>query len=677
MTTVFAMTSQGLLTISATLPISTPSIDIGPASLDFMIGVTLNGTFDVTGTTVQWVSASATLSVAANLSASVPIYGFSILGISVGFYLDVTVSAAFALTLILAPTQAGGTDLIPGIGIEVQKLLGVFTLALSASVDFGIGIASIGLGAGISVALAMTLSPSFSIGAGWVNGSIFATASFLFWSDSWNIVSGTIYSWDPPSPLAALRPGDGSAVYNNNGTGTTWGPHARYYAGPGYDALVWDPTTSQGPAISDIYPYTEVSAASTSSGSYLFYTSDNTTDPVESGLGLSELALNASTNGARGIPAPADPGYLIAAPEATTLSDGTVYVAWDALPVAEASDPSPLDLASLALQGALYYPNTSSWGPVTTFSQAGFAESYQVDADGNGGSVLALVSSSPLIGSTTTERLVEYNLTDGALEANTSATGLSEVVSLRASAGEAIVETVGGNYSLLTVASGTVSPITDAAPTGTHLVSAEFASGSASTLVLVYRGNSTAELVLYDLANGQAIATMPVSTDATEAEAIAGASTTYVFVRSSAGLEGWSETAGSFTNLTNVTLAGVSGFGLAQSGGAILVYALARTGGNATDPIDSLFLTEIGSTLPMAPGPSPSTPRPSTPTPTHATTSPDYALYLGLGAIAVLLLLAVLALLVRKKGPGPTPPAATSPPPGAAPTPPSSTPPTS
>ncbi len=676
MTTVFSMNSQGLLSISATLPVSTPSIDIGPASLDFMINVTLTGTFDVAGSTVQWVSASATLSIAASLSASVPIYGFSILGISVGFYLDVTVSASFALTLILAPTQPGGTDLIPGIDIMVQKILGVFTLALSASVDFGIGIASVGLGAGISVALSMTLSPSFSIGAGWVNGSIFATASFLFWSDSWDIVSGTIYSWDPPLAPAAPRPDFGSATYNNNGT--TWGPHARYYEGPDYDAVVWNPAASQGPAVSDIYPYTSVAAASTVWGSDLFYTNDNTSDPVTSGLGLSGLSINSSTNAARPIPAPNDSRYLIAAPEATALAGGGVFVLWEALPTGEAGDASPLDLTSLALQGARYDPANGTWGPIETFSTSGFSESYQVDAQGAGGSVLELVAANPLIAATSSERLVTYNLTSAAVRTNTSTSGLSEIVSFRAATGEAVVETLGGNYSLYNVSTGTLTPIDDAAPADAHLVSAAYAEGSASTLVLLYRTSTASEVVLADASTGAAIASQAVPVDAAEAEAIAGGNSTYVLVRTAGGLDAWSETGGTFTDLPTVNETGVTQFGLAQSAGAILVYALERTGGNASDPILALALTEIGSSLPPAPGPAASTPKTTTPSPTPAHTSsssPNYSLILGLVGLGVVVLLAVLAIAVRPRKPAPPTPAATSVTPPSPPPPPPSAPP--
>ncbi len=215
----FTVTSMGYLSINGTLPLTSTSIDLGPASLSLSVGLSLLGTFDVVDNSIHWVKAVATITISAGLSASIPIYGFDILGITVGFVLDVQINVTAALSLVLAPTTDPADDILPDVGIMIQNLLGTLTLALSAAVDFGIGIASIGLGAGVSVALSFSTEPNFGITGGWVNGSIFVTASFLFWSDSWNIASGTIYTWDAPEAAPAY----------DNGSTTTWVLDDRYY----------------------------------------------------------------------------------------------------------------------------------------------------------------------------------------------------------------------------------------------------------------------------------------------------------------------------------------------------------------------------------------------------------------------------------------------------------------
>ena len=118
-------------------------------------------------------------------------------------------------------------------------------------------------------------------------------------------------------------------------------------------------------------------------------------------------------------------------PQATTLPDGSLYVVWDALPVAEEGLASPLDLTSLPLQGARYYPTNQTWGVIHTFSAQGFAESYAVDATNTSGEVLELVSQQPLLNDSTAERLVEYDILTGDVIHNVSATGISEIVSFR------------------------------------------------------------------------------------------------------------------------------------------------------------------------------------------------------------------------------------------------------
>ncbi len=176
-----------------------------------------------------------------------------------------------------------------------------------------------------------------------------------------------------------------------------------------------------------------------------------------------------------------------------------------------------------------------------------------------------------LLGTTSAERLLEFNLITGAQIANSSVTGLAEITGLRGSLGTAIVRGVDGNYSTVTLSTGAATEFSYSAPTGDDLVSAEFVQGSASTAILLYRGTNGSLLVLYDLATTHVTGTLALGQDVAEAEGIAGASSVYAFVRTTQGVEGWAESAGTFTPFTNLTETGVADYSLVQYGSGILV----------------------------------------------------------------------------------------------------------
>ena len=641
-------TSQGNLSLTGSLSLQTGTISIGPASLSITAAISLQGSFSletlggqIDG--VQWDSAYASISVNGNFSGSVPIYGFSVLGVSVGFTLEISVNPTITLGLLLMPTTPGFDEFIQGIQVRIQQFIGSFTLPLSVAVKFSIGIASVEVGGTISVAVTFATNTGLYLSGGWVNGSIFIGASAFWWSATWNLVSGTIYHWSNPVPPASARGGLSPGGYDN-GTNTTWVLHSRYYSSAGYDANVWSPGSTTGPAVSDLYPYTALSAAGAANGAYVFYTNDNLSQPVQNGIEVSGLHLNSSSNALTAAPVPSDPNYLISSPQATTLADGDLYVLWDALPIAEANVPSPLDLTTVALHGAIYYPGNNTWGPIHAWTSEGLAESYLVDATASAPKIAVLVSNNFLLGNSTPERLEVFNVTSGAEAANSSIVGLSNLISLRAGADLAVVRDVGGNYSLISLASGTLTAVPYTSPIGGSLVSAQYATGSSSTLVLLYRGQNTSLLVLYDLTTQTAIATLPLSADSFDAEAVAGGATYYAFIRTSTGIEGWTESGATFTNLTNVTEHGMVSYSTVQFGGGILLYSLVARG-NSTEPTVSLFLSEVGADLSPITSSTPST---ATTTSSSGPSNSTYLLYLAIAAGAVVVLLAVVAILTRR-----------------------------
>ncbi len=677
----FGVTSKGNVTLSGGFTLTTPAIALGPFSLKISAAVALKGTFALAldGSNIQtidWLSASVTLTITGTFSASIPIYGFSfnLFGdpINIGFTLQITVAPSIALSFILIPTQNTQTQIIGNLGVELTKILGSFTLPLTAAVNFGIGIASVSFGGTLSVALAMELDPTIEVVGGWVNGSIQVGAQFLFWSGSFNLVGpGTIYHW-APGPTA---PRSSAMARMATAPNVTWVLNARYYKGAGYDAPVWNGTASSGPAISDIYPQSEVSAAAGSNGAYLFYSDDNVSQPVNQGLTISGGRLDPTTNHWTAVPAPVDPGFLVTRPSATTLSNGTIAVVWDALPTSEEGASGPTGLSELALHAATFDPSTGRWGVVRDLTNWGIAQSSVVDPTGADGRVVALVTSSVAIGTTTPEHLLEFDAGTGAVVSNSTVTGLAEVVSSRGASDWAVVRGIDGNDSLESLSKGTIIPLVYSPPSGSGLLSEAFVTGSASELALLYREAASSQAVLLNASTGATVATLPLTGNVSELQAIASGSSSYLFASSPSGIEGWEWTGGAWANVTNVSRAGIESFGAVQDGGSILLYDLARTGGNSTAPIETLDLAEVGAGLPAVPSPG-AAPGAKTGGSSSSVSTLDLAIVLAVLAIVDALLLVVV--LLRRRTPraptsapstSPAPPPATEPPPPTAPTP--------
>ena len=659
-------TSSGNLSLTGALSLTPPSIDLGPAKLKISVTASLKGTFtlstsagQVTG--ITWVSAIASITLSGEFSGDVPIYGFNILGVQVGFTLHIEVDPSITLGVLLAPTTPGFEEFIPGIQVKIQQFVGSFSLALTLAVVFGIGIASIGIGGTLSVALNFATNTGLYIPAGWVNGTIFVEASFLCWSDEWDLASGVIYNWTSPPPSIA-RP-DGSPFSPsgyNNGTNTKWGYQTRYYVTSGYDQNVWNANLTEGPAVSDIYPRTEVSGTAAYNGGYLFYSDDNAQLPVQQGSRVSGLRLDPSTNRLTALPSPTDPGFVLTHPEATTLPDGSLYVVWDAVPESAASLSSPMNLTSVPLHGARFYPGNLTWGPITTWTSGGIAQAFGLDGSSAPGTLAVLVGPSFLVGGSTPERLVEFDLTSGREVSNLSVTGLSEIASVNGALGEAVVEQVGGNYSVVNLATGAAVPVSVALPSGSHLISESFVPGSAATLALLFRTPTSTDIVLYDLRAAQVVANLTTDPSASTVEALYGNGTYYLFEQVATGIAAWTESAGAFSALPEITEPNLESFGVVQVGTSILVDSLVASA-STPNPIVSLDLTEIGSTLPAVSPPSSSPPPPSgtqNTTGGSSAASPNYPLYLGAAAGGVAVLLAVIAIVGRRSPPtrGPTPP---------------------
>lgn len=326
-------------------------------------------------------------------------------------------------------------------------------------------------------------------------------------------------------------------------------------------------------------------------------------------------------------------------------------------------------MTTIALHGARYDPWNGTWGAVHDFTTSGVAQSYQVDPTGIGGRVVALLSDGVALGASTPERLVQFDASTGAALSNVSVSGLAAVVSSRGASSWAVARNLGGNFSVLRLSDGSAVNLAYTPPAGAGLLSERFEAGSASTLVLLYRGADTSVAVLFDVSTGAAEASLPLAGNVSDVQAIVAGPTSYVFASTPAGIEGWTERGGSWDNLTAVDESGIQEFGVVQAGTSLLLYALVRSGGNDSDPIKALVFAELGAALPALPAPAPG----SSVTPSGA--SENYVLYVAFVAAADAVALAAVLVWKRRRSPpaaearaesAPSPPPAESPeePPG-------------
>ncbi|MCI4335554.1 MAG: hypothetical protein L3K04_08025, partial [Thermoplasmata archaeon] len=627
------------------------------------------------GYTIRWLAAEAVVAIKGDFAASIPLYGFSFnfLGaeVKVGFNLDIDIAPQVALDILMMPATMNSTELSQGIDLTITQLIGVLSLPITVDVSFGIGIASVAVGGTIGVDVQFLVSPGpFELYQLWVNGSMFVKAQILFWSGMWSFVGpGIIYHWIAPvfAPRTGGAPGP---VTYNNGSGVSWNLTSRYYNGSGYDRNVWSPAGTLGPAISDIYPSTQLAGASTPAGAFLFYTDDRVTQPVRAGLGISAARLDPNTNALSTIPGPVDPGFVTSQPEATALPDGSVYVLWNALPAADAASLSgPSSITNLPLHGAYYYPSNNSWGAVHDWTSSGDAQSYRVDDTGGAGEVAVLRTPGFLPSNTGAETLTIFNLSTGAQLSNLGVRDLSAIDGVHGVGGWAIVTDLGGNFSVLNTVNNGTHPFPCAPPTKASLLGASFVAGTGSTALLRYRSVNAGALQLCDVGTGVPVATIPTGGNVSDAHALYSGGTYYLLAAVGSHLVGWTVSGGTVRNLTVAGTPSMLRFGLLQAGASLLVYDLSQNGPRSA-PTVTLELNELPGNLTPLTSSSPPSKGPGGSGSGSTSSTPPWALYLALAAIAVVLLLAVVALRARRGGASP-PPAATSspgessPPPGA------------
>ncbi len=648
----FSEASSGNLSISGVFNLATPSISLGTFNLKITVSLSLTGNLalqpDHGNLSVTWVSATLQIGINADFGANIPIWGFKfdIFGYncSIGFNIDIDINPSFALSIFMTPSTSAANDMLQGVDLMVSQVYGELSLPIQVTANFGFVVGEVSAGGKLSFDVTFQVTPGqFEANNLWINGSVFAKLTILFWSGTWNILGpGVIYHW-VPTPLAPT--GGALPSSYDNGHDATWSTDPRAYNTTGFDHIVWSALASAGTAVSDIYPEASPSSAGAYNGAYLFYTDDRVSLPVRSGLTVSGLRLDPSANTVGSVSMPSDPGFLTARPVAATLPDGSVYVLWTALPVSDAAAATPAGISALLLHGARFYPSNGSWSPVQRFTSNGFAYSYAIDPTASTPELATLLAPTLLPTPSTPERLVTLDLSSGAVRTNASVSGVSHLSSFRASLGEAAVQLQSGNYTVVRLTDGSVQSLASAgAPTNGSLNGATFVPGAASTLLLWYRTPSAGEAILFNASSAQAVAEVPLAGDVRDVEGFCGGANCSVYASNRSGVFGWSiAPTGAVAPLPGAPVGSVASFGLVPVGHALVVYAVVPEG-NGSSGLRDLYLAEFSSVLPPITVGSPSGSTggsgggPSTSAPF------DALVYLGLPIAAAVGVLAISAI---------------------------------
>lgn len=587
-------TSSGQVDLNSFYSFRSPSMTIGSANAYIYAEVRTTGSLQLSGGTIRWMSSAVNMTIGGSTSVTMNPYetkccsgsGESVM---LGIQVQVTVSPSVSLEYTLVPTNVPSQEAVQGVELMVEKLMGTMTVPVSVTVFAGLDeIEQFGIYAQGTLTFQVHLNASkpFEEG-GQVTGSISIGWDFGQWQGTfYSVGPGTIYQWgsDPSSYPPAS---------NANITVVP-----RYYYGSAYDSMVWKNGSSGGVAVEDIYPFTRVSSTSSGGEAYIYYTSDNTSMPLNEGQYIEGLALGASNLAVSRLKVPVDGNSVAFNPRSITLPNGTVALLWNSMPRSELNGATgPFTLGTVTTQYAYYTPSTGEWGSVRNLTGSRVAISDALSPTPSGGDALVILSDHLL---STQQSVIEYDLGTGRLLANLSASGISQIMSFNAQSDLALLRYFNGTYGLLGLSS--FSPSGLPSKQGYTVQDAQLVSaGPSSALAVLYHSASSDRIQLYNASSGSDILGYSVGTN-TSSFRVFCSNGTYFFLVGAPGSIAVQEVGGGIVRtLATLPYNGASGYGGSLVNSSLAIYALDNYG-NATRPLLDLEV----SYLPITPPPAPS-----------------------------------------------------------------------
>jgi hypothetical protein len=633
-----------------------PSFKIDGVNVTVDANVTAAGSFSFSDHGfIQWNSAWMNVSIRGSVSVTLPIMGedFDLAGhqIDLGLSFRLTVDPAIALTFLLEPTSDQSLELVRGLGLAIENVTGELSVTLTPEVTFGLGVFSVSAGAHLQFTEYLK-SPPFAIVGTEVQGTIFASFSFLWWSWSWsegvyNRTWGTI-----PSGYDMAPSGYGADTASPGPIQLNLTVLPRYYATPGYDSVMWRAGEDVGTAVHDLFPMTQVAGASSGSNALLWYTTDDLSLPRTTGIQLAGFGINTSTRSLISVAPPVEEGLISFDPRVASLPDGEDIGVWEAIPDTAVSGNGSNAPLQLQLQAALYSSVNNSWGTIQNLSAVhGFVQGLGAMSCGGAPEIVALVSSALL--PTGPEDLETVDYATGQIVDNVTVEGYSNVEGTACSPAQAILGTGVSSFEIVNLTSGRTSePVPGLR--NASMIDLEYVAGTADTLAEVYSEMGADIVVIYDPQSGQTFGPFAAgSNETTEIRAQWANSTYYVALQSATGLQIW--TIGSPTSRTideDLSEPGVQDLGLVATSTGLVLWDLVNYN-NQSRPLLNLSLSVIP--ISAVPSPSPPTvPPPVVPpagsTGTNATLMAPIAL-ISVGGALLVMAIGVPYLSYRREKP--------------------------
>gem|GEM_PF-4357033 len=477
----FSFYSNGAFNISAPFTLTTPEMNFGMVTVQFHVTVSVSGEFDLQDNTIEWQSATFSLSVGADTSTTLPIAGYTFGDITVGFSATINVDANFAANMVLAPTENASQELIPGLQFMIQSITGQIGFDVGVALNAGCGIASVSGGGSINFLLYLKAMQPY-ISGGVVSGTVYIKCHFLFWDDTlWNM-TGNLYEW-------------GSDPYIGLDQTSNFTLTSRYYNTSDYEGFMWTDGYGNATAIQDVYPFTRISAAASGDSVYFLYSSDNVSMSEENGLSLGGLQFSINQRVLQNLTVPLVPDEISFDPVITTLPIGTLLGMWDSVPFSEVSNSSsPFDINSILVQYSFFDTQTGTWGSIENLTETGVATSYMSSSDPTGSYALVLEGDSIF---PTSQNLVQYNVETNTELLNISVTNVTNIISFNSLSNTAVLQMNDGSYELMNLSS--VEVITLPSMNGYTIENVQPAMNSTDSFGILYSNSNSSIFSIYNI----------------------------------------------------------------------------------------------------------------------------------------------------------------------------------
>jgi len=552
--------------------------------------------------TIDWVSASASISISAEADFTINIFPAATPEGSLGLSAVISVSPSVMLTVVLGPGTSNDSNFLPGLSIVLKDLLVQLGVQVGITIQFGVDdLFEIGATGTLGLAvLFQTLQPHLA--GVWVNASVSGFVQFLCFSVSFDLWSGNLYTWtaDPPAVPAIARPGvDPATVF------VPWSFAPRYYNGSAYNRVVYDPSHLNGTAVEDVYPNAAPSLTGTGSGATIAYTYDNVEVNESTSLGVRGYAFDPLNRTFTPLSVPAVPGSISFSPQVLGLPNASSVAVFSSVPVSEISTRIPADVGGFDLETT--FGSGSAWSTPRELQGWGYPLSYALDVCGASGDPAAAVLVAPAVdpNSSTPERLIVYDLNSGGIESNTSVVGLTDLGGFECAGGWVAGTSTDGNVSLYSTSTGLPIVVNVLAPAGSSLIGASPVGGAPGDATLLYRGPTGEQAILFALESESSLAVASLPENVTGVRAFWEGGGFYLFAGTPEGILPYHfDRNGSATELATIPSSGMQQFSVARTPYGFVVLSVPTTGGTLA-PRENFSLSYLAVQTPPAPSVAP------------------------------------------------------------------------